>query len=582
MKPVTEEYFHINKNERQIILSNLKSYANNAYNFYKKILSVDNVATFFLHDLMDVIDNILLKTNNDKLSKILYDLKLINTPLNKKIIEIDKKCYKKLYDFQKEDLKLIAENLEISGYDCGFLQMTNPGLGKTRTSICQIKSYYKSSNLDFDKIPLVVFVPKTLIAQWIESIKKVFPDNTISTNPLNKADIYVLNYEKVFNLDYTVFTCIIDEAHYLHNFKSKRFIEAFDKLKLSQFTIIMTGTPIRESILDVFILYSLVTKRIQNVGLLERIYNYLGDNIEYAKILIPKTIKEISSIKTKKKVFDNVGDTITRPLVIKVDNYQFMKQKLALDKFDSTYSKYITILKKVKELKVKKEYDEYFEEIYSNMNESPDVIKRKLIAKFKTVHAVILQYVEIIHIFSKQSLKSKIWKSLLDDTLKYVVTNHYDKLCSFLNQNKKVLIVSKSRSVIPLFLEYMKTKCNINGISLDAEDSYTKRYDKIKQFEYKKDIKFLISTYPIVEAGIDLPYVDNIFILDFPFRPYSLIQLTHRTQRLTNIESNINITFLKLTYNYNILNHHMLILTHIMTQVQQHYNVLKEIINDKD
>jgi len=580
MRPLNEEYFYINNNEKETILSAFKSYAVSSYNFYRRVFQQNEIPTFFLNDLIYVIEK-KITTNNKPLDNILQNLKLINTPLNKKIIKLDKQCFKRLLPFQKEDLIDLNKNIEISSFDCGYLQMSFPGLGKTRTSSCMMSSYYKAQNITFKDIPLVVFVPKTLIQQWIESLRKAFPNTSISTDPYIDSEIYVLNYDKIYNFDYKAFTCIIDEGQYLHNFRSERFKEFFDKLKLSQFTIILTGTPIRESVLDVFVLYSLITRKIQNLRLLEKIYNYLADNIEYAKVLIPRTIKDLASIKTKKDVFDNVGEIIVKPLIIKVNDYDFIKNKLALDKLDSTYVSYTQLLREVKKIQNDEKYQEYFSFIYSNSELTPAVLKAKLKEKFGKVPPIIEQYIDVMNVYSTKSLKSKLWRTLLDETLKYLITKYTEYFCKEINRHNKVLIVTKSRDVIPVFLKQLKEKCNIEGISIDAEDSYVTRYEKLKRFETKKKIKFLISTYPIVEAGIDLPYVDNIFILDFPFRPHSLFQVIHRTQRLNNIESPINITFLKVSYKYNILDHHKLLLDSVMKQVKHHYMLLKKII-DKD
>ena len=567
MKLINEQFIQLNIKEKQIILSQIQNKDQKI--FYTKLFKQEQIPFIFIYDLINIID---------KSSKIFSDLKSLINLGSRISISINKKCLNKMRDFQKKSIKQIEELLSTQAYIKGFMIFDEPGLGKTLTSICVMKGYYNTFDINLSKVPLVVVVPKTLIKQWINSLNKYFPNNSITTNPEIKSDIYVINFEKIekfSDLHFDGCNVIIDEAHLLHNIESERYKLIFYFLKYkSSFSLLLTGTPIRESIIDLFSLYALISQNILDIDLLIKVKNFLSQ-YKYTGKFILSLIESCYIRNTKSQIFDDVGNIIMKPLLIKVDDFKFRKNKLGLDQIDSRFKDNINIIKKYRELidtdpKIKI-IDEILHQVeYSQLK---TILKRYPINP--EYSKIILEYFNLIYVKSKQSLKSKIWQELLDNTLEYIILNHLDNIKIIHKKYKKILVVTKSRKIIDLYLQRM-SQIGINGLTIESSDSYNQRFEKIKMFETKQNINFLISTYPIIEAGLDMPFIDNIFILDFPFRPHSLIQIINRKQRLNNIDENIFITFLKISYKHNIIDHHRIILFEIYQNVKKILRILDE------
>ena len=564
MKQLSPTLFMMNDVEKQKILNIIKKRDKQAFIFYKSLFKYSRIPTFFIDDLL-----IFLK--NSQLNKIIENLKLINSTMNiSKILEISSEC-NQLQDFQKKSFDKLNDLINISGYYKGLLIGDEPGLGKTLTSICIVKSYIEYNSLDLNDITIVAGVPLTLVADWVASLKKYFPNTSISTDPESGANILVVNYEKLDKLNCVNSILIIDEAHNFHNIQSNRYKALFNQAVSANLVLLLTGTPIRESVLNLLSLYALLDYKLSDYTILLKLMELLQKFYKYVFNILIKKFSNILTRSKKEEVFDNVGETSFKPILFKVDSYLLRKNKLTLDQIDKRMSQAIDVIDEfnsrakknpnyaaVKKLISKYINDISIENIFNLIKNSKNNVDLKLVK----------MYLNIIAYNTKQAYNSKIWHSLLDDTIIFLVNNNMSKFVELLNNNKKILIVSKSRKAVQYLYRKLKS-AGIQGINITANDSATDRFNKIKDFEIYSKNKFLISTYPIIEAGVNLPFVDLILLLDLPYRPHSLEQVINRTQRLSNLQDKITVRYVKLDYKYNILEHHYLLLKEISRKVNQ-------------
>jgi SNF2 family DNA or RNA helicase len=192
----------------------------------------------------------------------------INTPLKK----VDDASYKlKPYKHQFQALRFLAKRQEIEKpFAALFYEM---GLGKTKIVI------------DFSEIikakKVMVILPKTLCYSWEKEIKAnlnmknvVIIDATKGTSKSRvkhikakldnrKLDRYrkfvLINYESVINplifktlTDYDWDILTLDESTYIKNYRAKRTKAIIKLREVGGFRILMTGTPITNSYLDLF------------------------------------------------------------------------------------------------------------------------------------------------------------------------------------------------------------------------------------------------------------------------------------------------------------------------------------------
>ena len=564
MKQLSPTLFIMNDIEKQKILTIIRKKDKQAFIFYKSLFKYPRIPTFF-------IDDILIFIANSKLIQIIENLKLINSTMNiSKIIDISPDC-NQLQDFQKKSFDKLNSLINISGYYKGLLIGDEPGLGKTLTSICIVKSYLEYNSLDLDDVNIVVSVPLTLVTDWVTSLTKYFPGVSISTNPEAGAKILVVNYEKLNKVNCVNSILIIDEAHNFHNIESNRYKALFNQAISANLVLLLTGTPIRESVLNLLSLYALLDYKLSDYIILLKLMELLKKFYKYVFNILIKKFSNILSRSKKSEVFDNVGATSFKPILFKVDAYLLRKNNLTLDQIDKRMSQAIDVISEfnarakknpnysaVKKMITKYINDISIENIYNSIKASNKNVDLKLVK----------MYLDIISYNTKQAYNSKIWHSLLDDTIIFIANNNMNKFVELINTNKKILIVSKSRKAVQFLYKKFKSM-HIQGLNITANDSASERFNKIKDFEIKSSNKFLISTYPIIEAGVNLPFVDLILLLDLPYRPHSLEQVINRTQRLSNLQDPINIRYIKLDYKYNILEHHYLLLKEISRKVNQ-------------
>lgn len=193
----------------------------------------------------------------------------------------------KLYQHQKKHIrKFIAEKK--------LLNFSQVGTGKTLVAI---------KSIDFLDMEAVILCPAYLRKNWEREINSfsVCPQGSylIETEAdilgASHAKIVVCSYSQLEHLE-LIFSqkrvLIVDEAHYLKNLKSRRsrYFFSFIKKYPPSHIMLMTGTPVRKHIPDVFPLLAAINPD----GFLNKFDNYYS----FAHHFTHARVQKIGSFKT--------------------------------------------------------------------------------------------------------------------------------------------------------------------------------------------------------------------------------------------------------------------------------------------
>lgn len=172
-----------------------------------------------------------------------------------------------LYPYQTEGVKWIVSNLKTNS---GVILADEMGLGKT---IQVIASLLELSPTDIE--PVLIICPTSLITNWIMEINKFAPSLSISVHrgPYRSGVVSSLKSDQIILTTYDTavidelligavnWKCIVcDEAQALKNPESARR-QSISRLN-GQFLMLMTGTPVETSLLD---MWSLIDLAIPNI-----------------------------------------------------------------------------------------------------------------------------------------------------------------------------------------------------------------------------------------------------------------------------------------------------------------------------
>ncbi len=167
-----------------------------------------------------------------------------------------------LYPYQERGVAWLIESMKTIG---GAILADEMGLGKT----LQIISVLLLHKPTFER-PALIVCPTTLIANWCREVHKFAPslkvlvhrgnERTGYYKDLMRSDIVITTYDTLVNdvtlfrgIDWTYIVC--DEAQSVKNPESKRRI-ALSSIP-RRFTIPVTGTPVENSLLDLWSLADL-------------------------------------------------------------------------------------------------------------------------------------------------------------------------------------------------------------------------------------------------------------------------------------------------------------------------------------
>lgn len=298
----------------------------------------DKIVLFNEEDIIRDIDNkTLLKVFSYNLNqdiRIFID-KVINVKSlidKKELIEKLKSCgfNATLKNYQEYGVQWLY-NLYKNNIDGGLLA-DEMGLGKTIQVIAFILLSKSKNNL--------IIAPASLVHNWKNEILKFtdIAENDISLSIENNSFITILSYEyvrsKIEILQEQNFDILImDESQKIKNHKTQIF-NAIIQIK-RDFTIIMTGTPIENSLNDLWNMLFTINPSLHELYI-SKIQPLLLDNENYSKA-IELTINMLYPIMLQRKKNEvlNLPNRDTATLFIEFTNQEEMAYKQLVNTFTS-------------------------------------------------------------------------------------------------------------------------------------------------------------------------------------------------------------------------------------------------------
>ena len=210
-----------------------------------------------LYFAFKIKDNEFIKSKNEYIDNLYNDFKNFkDSSLN------EFKINTTLRPFQIEGVKWLNT---LYKYNIGGILADDMGLGKT----IEVIAFILNQNIN---APILIISPTSLIYNWLNEFKKftnneeVIPiygqasnrQEIIKNIDLNKRVIYLTSYDSLRNdidlyKDISFDTLILDEAQFIKNMKALKSQSV--KLLNAKHKLVLTGTPIENSVLDLWSIF---------------------------------------------------------------------------------------------------------------------------------------------------------------------------------------------------------------------------------------------------------------------------------------------------------------------------------------
>ena len=375
------------------------------------------------------------------------------------------------------------------------------GLGKTYEAICFIKEVLK----DNKNSKILIITPTSLIYNWEKELVKfssnikylIIYDNKIKRKKLydfyNDYNIFITSYGLIRNdndyyLNKKFDICLIDEAQNIKNY----YTLLSNKIKniKAHTKIALTGTPIENSILDLWNIFDFILP-----GYLGNLDDFMMKyhnfkNLEELKVLIGPFILR----RTKKDVIKDLPSKIEKNIYLELT-----------DTAKALYLKNLSLTKK-------------------ELNNSSSKIK--ILALLMKLRQICIDPHLIYDNYPEESVKML---KLLEIVRYYVKNNH------------KILIFSSFKSVIDN-VELLFKENNITSYKITGSVKSNERNELVNNFN-KNNINCFLITLKAGGVGLNLTSADIVIHLDIWWNPQVEIQATDRAHRIGQTKT---VTVLKL------------------------------------
>lgn len=425
-----------------------------------------------------------------KLKNILPDYKFNISSSDFLISKEELKTKKELRPYQKADVAFLRKMSSVAIFN----EMRT---GKTPTSLVLTNEWSVSN--------LLIITPGILQRQWQNSVKDWLEKPSYIISDLNKEERRIF-YEKFsFNKDFIIivskeifksdsdyfskfrkensgkivdFCVIVDEAHFLRNYKSQQS-ESIYSLNDSKYKIVITGTPIVNSYSDIFGTLKFVNP------------NEYNSYWKFAELFF--NIQTSDFIKDGRRVFlksANYFKSRTSEIQLKNEISSFSVSRKQKD-----------VLPWLPPIIREKEYllmGENQQDLYDRYLNSSEEYSLELLANLKS----IILYPKYIN------------KDLKDNGVKI---DYLVNLCKE-NENEQILIFSTRSETFLEPLSFLLKEKKINhGIIIGKIDK-ERREIYIKDFQNSK-IKILLCNISSAGFGLNLNQADTIIFADRSYSP---------------------------------------------------------------
>ena len=414
-------------------------------------------------------------------------------------------------DIPIEVKDIMREYQKVGYYWLNFLYRNNfggiladdMGLGKTLQALAFIKSIKGSTN---DKVPSLVVCPTSLTHNWAREIDKFFPGTRyaiVSGKPKDREeilsnfkeyDIIITSYSLLRNdidmyVDRDFEVVIVDEAQYIKNRDAK--ITKYVKLLNSKVKIALTGTPIENSVSDLWSIFDFIMP-----GMLGNYQSFM--------------------------------DRYSKP-----ENYEELTKRISY-----------FVLRRKKEDVLKELPRKIEQNVFVPLSPEQTEIYEKMVKEIRL--NILKQVGEVgfekskIHIFSALTKLRQICNHpwLISDEYKDVKSGKMELLMDLLDDaiegGHKVLVFSQFVGM----LKIIKEEFDKQGIKYSYLDGSTKnRQSVIDEFNSDNDIKVFLISLKAGGFGINLTSADIVILYDPWWNPMVERQAMDRVHRIGQIKT---------------------------------------------
>ncbi|MGE3974756.1 MAG: SNF2-related protein [Bdellovibrionales bacterium] len=417
-------------------------------------------------------------------------LELLNKVKSLKPVTPDKLVKGKLRPYQKEGLgwlKLLSEN------NIGGILADDMGLGKT-IQILALLSKTKSQQ------PSLIVVPRSVVYNWEKECSKFTPHlKTLiysGTNrkqlqkSINDHDLILTTYQTLRNdieniKDVAFDYLIMDEAHYAKN--SQAQITMALKLVNARRKIALTGTPVENSLMDLFTILSIV-----NPGLVTEAQAH-----RWSKEMEPQKIQSLGRAlspfllrRTKEQVLKELPEKTEQVLMCELSPTE------------------------------RKKYDELKTFYWGQLTKT---FENKGFSRSK---------IDILEALLRLR-QASCHQGLIDPKLAHSSSAKFDlvldQLQTIIKDGHKALVFSQFTSLLELFSHNLRAQ----GIIYEYLDGKTKdRAARVDHFQTRKDCSVFLLSLKAGGVGLNLTAADYVYILDPWWNPAAESQAIDRTHRI--------------------------------------------------
>lgn len=405
----------------------------------------------------------------------------------------------KLRTYQKKGLGWLSL---ISEYELGGILADDMGLGKTIQILSLLASQprHKAANKKSKKCGHLIVAPKSLIFNWTKESEKFTPHFKILNftgtkrqeyvDDLHRYDIILTTYQSLRqdieilkHLEFNFF--ILDEAHYIKNPDAQASIAC--KQIQAQKKISLTGTPVENSLNDLFSILSVVTPGLIKPEHAQK-WSFETDRENLSQL--SRALRPFILRRTKEAVLKDLPEKSEQILYCELSSTE------------------------------KAKYDELKAFYWNQLNGK---LKEKGLAQSK---------IEVLEALLRLR-QAACHQGLLSDKYREASSSKFDllleQLQSVIQDGHKALIFSQFTSLLELFKNQLEQK-NISYEYLDGQTS--DRQERVERFQKDESIKVFLLSLKAGGVGLNLTSADYVFILDPWWNPAAEAQAIDRAHRI--------------------------------------------------